>query len=141
MSEFIGNYLYSIDNKNRLFIPRKLRKGIKSYVLTCGLEGCLFAYPPDGWNELKEKLKTLPFTRQDTRKFLRVFLSGANKCPLDSQGRVLVPKNLIQYSKIKKETVIIGVLDRIEIWAKEVWKKYEEEAIKKYAEVAEKLNI
>lgn len=135
----IGQYDHSLDGKNRLFIPARLRQNVRRFVITSGLEGCLFVYTPENWKRITERLKTLPLTKADARKFLRTFLSGANECPVDDQGRILIPKTLCSYANIRKEVIVVGVLDRIEIWSKSNWKRYQKEAEKQFVEVAEKL--
>ena len=135
----IGQYRHSLDGKNRLFIPARLRQNVRKFISTSGLEGCLFVYTPENWRKITERLKTLPLTKADARKFLRTFLSGANECPVDDQGRILIPKTLCSYANIRKEVIVVGVLDRIEIWSKSNWERYQKEAEKQFVEVAEKL--
>ncbi|MFQ5866428.1 MAG: division/cell wall cluster transcriptional repressor MraZ [bacterium] len=135
----IGQYHHSLDGKNRLFIPARLRQNVRRFVITSGLEGCLFVYTSDNWKKITERFKALPLTKADARRFLRTFLSGASECDLDDQGRILIPKNLCNYANIRKETIVVGVLDRIEIWSKSNWQRYQKEAEKKFVEVAEKL--
>ena len=135
----IGQYRHSLDGKNRLFIPARLRQNVRKFIITSGLEGCLFVYTPENWKKITERLKTLPLTKADARKFLRTFLSGANECPVDDQGRILIPKTLCSYANIRKEVIVVGVLDRIEIWSKSNWERYQKEAEKQFVEVAEKL--
>lgn len=135
----IGQYRHSLDGKNRLFIPARLRQGVRRFFITSGLEGCLFVYTPENWKKITERLKALPLTKADARKFLRTFLSGASECHLDEQGRILIPQSLCNYGNIGKEVIVVGVLDRIEIWSKSNWEAYQREAEKKFVEVAEKL--
>ncbi len=135
----IGQYDHSLDGKNRLFIPAKLRQNVRKFIITSGLEGCLFVYTPDNWKKITERLKALPLTKADARKFMRTFLSGASESDLDDQGRILIPRNLCSYANIRKEAIVVGVLDRIEIWSKSNWERYRKEAEKKFVEVAEKL--
>jgi len=135
----IGQYHHSLDGKNRLFIPARLRQNVRRFVITSGLEGCLFIYTPENWKKITERLRALPLTKADARKFSRTFLSGASECHLDDQGRILIPKSLCNYANIIKEVIVVGVLDRIEIWSKNNWERYQEEAQKKFVEVAEKL--
>nr|MQY53082.1 division/cell wall cluster transcriptional repressor MraZ [Bacillota bacterium] len=97
----IGQYRHSLDGKNRLFIPARLRQNVRKFIITSGLEGCLFVYTPENWRKITERLKTLPLTKADARKFLRTFLSGANECPVDDQGRILIPKTLCSYANIR----------------------------------------
>lgn len=135
----IGQYSHSLDDKNRLFIPARFRQNVKKFIITSGLEACLFLYTPENWKKIIDRLRMLPLSRADARKFSRTFLSGASECVVDDQGRILIPKNLLSYASIEKQVVIAGVLDRIEVWSKSNWEKYQEEARKKFAEVAEKL--
>ncbi len=114
----IGEYHHNIDDKNRLIIPSKFREEIgDKFILTRGLDGCLFIYSMSNWEKITNKLKTLPFTKKDARVFMRFFLSGANVCEFDKQGRINIASSLVDYASIKKECAIIGVNDRLEIWA------------------------
>lgn len=127
---FIGEYQHSIDNKNRMIIPSKLREDLNGkFVITKGLDGCLYVYPIDEWTKLEEKLKTLPLTDKNARAFVRFFFSGACEVELDKQSRGLIPQNLKEYAKIEKDIVSIGVLTRIEIWSKESWENYNDSNI------------
>lgn len=122
---FIGEYQHAIDNKNRMIIPSKFREELgSSFVLTKGLDGCLYAYTTSEWKILEEKLKGLPLTSKDARAFVRFFFSGANEIEADKQGRALIPQNLMEYAGIEKEIVSIGVSTRIEIWSKSKWDEY-----------------
>ncbi len=122
---FIGEYQHSLDAKNRIIVPAKLREGLGSkFVITKGLDGCLYAYPLEEWKVLEDKLKTLPLTNKDARTFVRFFFSGACEVELDKQFRGLIPQNLKEYAKIEKDIVSIGVLSRVEIWSREMWDKY-----------------
>ncbi len=121
---FIGEYEHSVDVKGRVIMPAKLRDDIgEKFILTKGLDGCLFAYSNTEWENFEEKLKTLPLTNKNAREFVRFFLSGAIECEIDKQGRFLIPSNLRDYAKLEKEIVILGVGTRIEIWDKETWQK------------------
>ena len=116
----MGVYHHNIDDKNRLIIPSKFREELgNEFVITRGLDGCLFVYSMDEWNKVMNKLKTLPFTKKDARTFMRFMLSAASICEFDKQGRINLVNSLINYAEIKKECVIIGVNDRLEIWAVE----------------------
>ncbi|QCX32588.1 division/cell wall cluster transcriptional repressor MraZ [Caloramator sp. E03] len=138
---FIGEYQHAIDSKNRIIIPSKFREELGStFVITKGLDGCLYCYPMDEWKKLEEKLKALPLTNKDARAFVRFFFSGAADIEVDKQGRALIPQNLIEYAGIIKEIVSIGVSNRIEIWSKEKWDEYNEQNIN-YEEIAEKMSI
>ena len=116
----MGEYHHNIDDKNRLIIPSKFREELgNEFVITRGLDGCLFVYSITEWNKVMNKLKTLPFTKKDARTFMRFMLSAASICEFDKQGRINLVNSLINYAEIKKECVIIGVNDRLEIWAVE----------------------
>jgi MraZ protein len=137
---FIGEYQHAIDSKNRMIIPSKFREAIGvSFVLTKGLDGCLYAYTKDEWKILEEKLKKLPLTNKDARAFVRFFFSGANEIDVDKQGRALIPQNLLEYAEVKKDIVSIGVSTRIEIWSKEKWDEYNDQNID-YESIAEKMS-
>ena len=122
---FIGEYEHSVDAKGRVIMPAKLREDIgEKFIVTKGLDGCLFAYSKTEWSNFEEKLKSLPLTNKNARDFVRFFLSGAVECEIDKQGRFLIPNNLREYAKLEKEIIIIGVGTRIEIWNRESWKQY-----------------
>lgn len=137
---FIGEYQHAIDSKNRMIIPSKFREELgEKFVLTKGLDGCLYVYPMSEWKVLEEKLKKLPLTNKDARAFVRFFFSGANEVDVDKQGRALIPQNLLEYAKIEKDIVSIGVLTRIEIWSKITWEEYNDSNVN-YDEIAEKMS-
>lgn len=137
---FIGEYQHAIDAKNRIIIPSKLREGLgNSFVITKGLDGCLYAYPMEEWKKLEDKLKSLPLTNKDARAFVRFFFSGAAEIEIDKQGRALIPQNLIEYAQIVKDIVSIGVSTRIELWSREKWIEYNEQNID-YEAIAEKMS-
>lgn len=136
----MGEYSHTIDAKGRLIIPARFREGLgDKFIVTKGLDNCLFVYPLDEWSALEEKLKSLPFTRADARAFVRFFFSGANECELDKQGRILIPANLREYAQLSKEVVVLGVSSRVEIWSKERWDKYNGMAAENFEEIAEKI--
>jgi len=121
----IGEYEHSLDVKGRMILPAKIREDLgDKFIITKGLDGCLFGFSQTEWNNFEEKLKTLPLTNKNARDFVRFFLSGAVEETVDKQGRFLIPGNLREYASLDKETVITGVGTRIEIWNKEQWKKY-----------------
>ena len=133
---FIGEYQHAIDAKNRMIVPVKLREGLgNNFVITKGLDGCLYAYPMEEWRALEVKLKSLPLTNKDARAFVRFFFSGACEVEVDKQGRGLIPQNLKEYACI----VSIGVLTRVEIWGKEKWQEYNESDID-FDSIAEKMS-
>lgn len=137
---FIGEYQHAIDPKNRIIVPSKFREGLGStFIMTKGLDGCLYGYTMEEWNKLEEKLKQLPLTNKDARAFSRFFFSGATEIEIDKQGRALIPQNLIDYAIIIKEIVTIGVSNRIEIWSKEKWESYNDLNID-FDEIAEKMS-
>ena len=113
----IGEYHHNLDEKGRLIIPAKYREEIgSSFVVTKGLDGCLYVYSLHEWERITSKLKTLPFTKKSARTFTRFLLSGASICEFDKQGRINLVSSLTEYAGLKKECVIIGVNDRLEIW-------------------------
>ncbi len=137
---FIGEYEHSLDSKNRIIVPAKLREGLgNKFIITKGLDGCLYAYPLEEWRVLEDKLKTLPFTNKEARTFVRFFFSGACEVELDKQFRGLIPQNLKEYAKIEKDIVSIGVLSRVEIWSREMWDKYNDSNVD-FDLIAEKMN-
>jgi len=137
---FMGEFHHNIDDKARLVMPSKFREELgDTFVVTRGLEGCLFVYSKDEWENLVSKLKTLPFTKKDARAFLRFFLSGAQECNLDKQGRIAVPAPLVNHANLKKECVVIGVNDRLEIWSKDTFDSYFNENEDNISDIAEDL--
>lgn len=137
---FMGEYQHNIDTKGRLIVPAKFRDSLgESFVITRGLDQCLFGYPLDEWRQLEEKLKTLPMTKKDARAFTRFFFSGAIECEIDKQGRINLPTTLIGYAKLEKECVVLGVSSRIEIWNKGIWEEYFTESEESFAEIAENM--
>lgn len=137
---FIGEYNHTLDNKGRITIPSKFRDSLgDEFIITKGLDNCLFVYPKDEWEIFENKLKTLPLTSKDARAFVRFFFAGATECNLDKQNRVLLPQNLRIHSKLKKDAVIIGVSTRIEIWSKEKWIEYTEDESLSYENIAENM--
>ncbi len=121
----LGEYTHTLDNKGRVIIPSKFRVDLgESFIVTKGLDNCLFVYSKDEWHKFEEKLKTLPMTNVATRNFVRFFFSGATECELDKQGRINLPQNLRDYASLNKDIYIIGVSTRVEIWNKESWENY-----------------
>lgn len=124
----IGQYEHSLDAKGRLIMPAKLREDMgEKFIITKGLDGCLFGFSQSEWENFETKLKTLPLTNKTARDFVRFFLSGAMECEIDKQGRFLISSNLRNVATLEKEVVIIGVGTRIEIWNKNSWEKYNSE--------------
>src|SRR5579875_998111 len=136
----MGEFQHSLDDKGRMIVPVKFREELgATFVMTRGLDKCLFVYPMSEWEILESKLKSLPMTRADARSFVRFFFSGASECELDKQGRVLIPAGLREYAGLTKDCVVLGVSNRVEIWAQDSWKAYSDEAAESFAEIAEKL--
>jgi len=141
---FYGEYFHQLDEKNRFFVPAKLREKLsffgKKLILSRGLDRCLFLFPQSEWESLEEKASTLPLTTKEARQFTRHLFSGAMECELDGQGRISIPQNLKEYAGIEKEIVIIGVSNRIEIWASERWSQYFKEVDRNVEDIASRLD-
>lgn len=136
----MGQYTHNLDEKGRIIIPSRLREKLSNVaVVTKGFDGCLSLYSKDEWEKFQTSLLTLPTNMMDARKHIRVLVGSASEVEFDKQGRINLAKNLLESAAIKKECVIVGVLDHIEIWAKETWDKYYEDAAASLEEVAEKL--
>lgn len=121
---FMGEYSHTIDAKGRLIIPSRLREALgEEFIVTKGLDGCLFAYPREEWTLFEEKLGALPLTNSNARKFSRFFLAGAATAELDKQGRILIPPVLREFAGLEKEAVLVGVSRRVEIWSRERWEE------------------
>ncbi len=137
---FIGEYHHSIDDKGRLIIPSKFRDDLgTNFIITRGIENCLFVYSLESWEKIVNKLETLPFTKKDTRAFIRFFLSGASEAEFDKQGRINITSPLISYANITKECVVIGTGDRLEIWSEESWNDFFTSAKDSMSDIAENL--
>ena len=137
---FMGEFHHNIDEKNRLTFPAKFRESLgESFIITRGFEECLFVYSMNEWNKITDKLKNLPFTKKDVRSFTRFFLSGATAAEFDKQGRINITSPLISYAEIKKECVIIGVGDRLEIWSLEKWNNFYDTNKDELSDIAENL--
>ena len=121
---FMGEYNHTVDVKGRLIVPSRFREQLgEEFVITKGLDGCLFVYDNTEWKALEEKLHALPLTNANARKVTRFFLAGATACEVDKQGRILLPAVLREFAGIEKEAVLVGVGSRIEIWSKDTWNK------------------
>lgn len=137
---FIGEYRHTIDEKGRLSVPKKFRNELeKGLVITKGLDGCLFVYTNIEWEKMSEKLRSLPLTNKNAREFKRHMTSGAMDTEIDGQGRVIVPEYLRTFAGIKKNVVVAGVSERIELWDEEVWNTHEKEISGKTEEIAENM--
>ena len=137
---FMGEYHHNIDEKSRIIMPSKFRYDLgETFVITRGIDSCLFVYPKETWNNITNKLNELSFTKKDVRSFQRFFLSAATICEFDKQGRINISSPLTDYAHLEKECVVIGVNDRIEIWSKEAFNNYLNESIDNVSEIAEHL--
>lgn len=136
----MGEFHHNIDEKNRLIVPSKFRTELgDKFVITRGIEKCLFVYSMNEWENIVSKLKTLPFTRKDSRDFTRFFLSGATICEVDKSGRTCISTPLVSYANLKKECVIIGANDRLEIWDLDSWNSFFNTNEENFANIAENL--
>ncbi len=139
---FYGEYQHTIDPKGRVIVPAKFREGLGDrFILTKGLDECLFAYSSEEWSNLEMKLKTLPLSSRDARAFVRFFFSGASECEVDKQGRTLIPSNLREYANLDKEIYIIGVSTRVEVWDKDRWETYSRDDNLSADTIAEKMEL
>lgn len=137
---FYGEYQHSVDVKGRVIVPSKFRDGLgEKFIVTKGLDNCLFAYSAEEWSNLETKLKSLPFTDKDVRAFVRFFFAGATECEVDKQGRILIPQNLREYAGLEKDIYVIGVSTRVEIWDKTKWENYSGDENMSTESIAEKM--
>ncbi len=141
---FYGQYEHALDAKDRVIIPAKFREIFKEhyaekFFLTRGLDRCLFVFAEEEWRNQEQKFKDMPFTREETRKFNRLYFSGACEAICDKQGRILIPSYLKEFAEIKQNVMIIGVSDRIEIWSKEKWNQFFSGNLGSFEALAEKL--
>ncbi|WP_073341293.1 division/cell wall cluster transcriptional repressor MraZ [Caldanaerobius fijiensis] len=138
---FFGEYQHTMDPKGRVILPSKFREELgDSFIITKGLDECLFVYSKSEWERIEQKLRELPLNRKDARAFMRFFFAGASQCEVDKQGRVLIPQNLREYASLKKDLMIIGVSTRVEIWSLEKWQKYINDTGALFEEIAENLD-
>ena len=136
----IGEYEHSLDVKGRIIMPSKFREDIgDKFIVTKGLDGCLFAFSKEEWKKFEEKLSTLPISNKDARTFTRFFFAGAIDCELDKQGRFLISSNLREFAGFVKDVVIVGMNSRIEIWSKEKWNECNDNL--SADEIAEKMEM
>lgn len=136
---FMGEYHHTVDEKGRLTIPSKIRFSLgEEFIITRGMDNCLFIYPKDEWQNIVSKYKSLPDTK-DARNLIRIFLSGATECSFDKQGRINIPDPLVKYASLIKDCIVIGVDTRLEIWNKDSWVKFIEENESNLSEIADNL--
>jgi MraZ protein len=141
---FYGEYEHTIDKKGRLIIPSKFRESFKEYdveklYITRGLDKCLFVFTESEWKSAESKFKSISFTKTDSRKFNRILFAGASQIECDKQGRILIPKYLKEYAGIKRDVMIVGVSNRIEVWSRDAWQHYYNGAKESFEDIAEKL--
>jgi MraZ protein len=141
---FYGEYLHSIDRKGRLILPSRFREVskanfIEKFFVTRGLDKCLFMFSEEEWRSQEQKFRTVSFTKQQGRTFNRLYFSGAVEVIPDRQGRILIPQYLKDFAQIKRDVMIVGVSNRIEIWSKDLWQKFYSDSRQSFEEIAEKL--
>ncbi|MCM8780629.1 MAG: division/cell wall cluster transcriptional repressor MraZ [Candidatus Omnitrophica bacterium] len=141
---FYGEYIHTIDRKGRLILPARFREVAKinfidKFFITRGLDRCLFMFSEEEWRLQENKFKAVPFTNQQARTFNRLYFSGAVEVTADKQGRILIPQYLKDFAEIKRDVVIVGVSNRIEIWAKTRWEEFYNSSHQSFEEIAEKL--
>ena len=141
---FYGEFEHAIDRKGRLIIPAKFRQTlneqhIESLFLTRGLDGCLFLFPESEWRQAESRFKQVSFTKAEGRKFNRLFFSGATEVKPDRLGRVLVPRSLKEFAQITDDVVVVGVSNRMEVWAKNRWEEFYQTSRQGFEEVAERV--
>ncbi len=137
---FMGEFRHSLDAKNRLIIPARMREDLgDSFVVTSGLDGCLTVYTMEHWERIIEGLSRLPSTKREARQYIRHITSKATECSFDSQGRIQLPQNLVTAAGIMKKCAVIGAADHVEIWAEEKWDTYDAEIAASFEEAAENL--
>jgi MraZ protein len=139
---FYGEYQHTVDPKGRVIIPSKFREELgEKFIVTKGLDNCLFVYSSQEWDVVVAKLKTLPLTDKDARAFVRFFAAGATECELDKQGRILIPQHLREYARLEKDIYITGAITRIEIWDGEAWREHNSNYNESADKIAEKMAL
>lgn len=141
---FYGEFFHSVDRKGRIILPSKFREAakgnfIEKFFVTRGLDKCLFMFPEEEWKTQEAKFRAIPFTKQESRVFNRLFFSGAAELIPDRQGRILLPQYLKDFAELKKDIVVVGVSNRIEIWGQDIWKQFYGTWRPSFEEIAEKL--
>lgn len=142
MANFMGSYTYSVDHKGRVSIPTKFRKYIDedaddALIITRGLDGCLFAYPIDEWQRIDERLRALPVTQRNTRVFVRMLTATAISVTLDKQGRIAIPRGLLELAGIESDVFFVGTLDHFELWNPSEYDQLMNESGQSYESIAE----
>jgi MraZ protein len=141
---FYGEYLHSIDRKGRLILPARFREAskanfIEKFYVTRGLDKCLFMFSEEEWKAQENKFKSVSFTKQESRAFNRLYFSGAVEVVPDRQGRILIPQYLKDFADIKRDVTVVGVSNRIELWAREKWQEFYGNSRQSFEAIAEKL--
>ncbi len=137
---FIGEYVHTLDSKNRIIMPSKFREDLgDSFIVTKGLDGCLTVYKMEQWKTLLEKLEQLPNTKKEARLYIRGLTAKATECLCDTQGRIQLPSFLVKEADLLKQCVFVGVADHVELWSKERWDAYYEDASATFDDIAESL--
>jgi len=141
---FYGEFFHQIDRKGRLVLPSKIREAAKNnfiekFFITRGLDKCLFMFGEDEWRSQEQKFKTMSFTKSEHRQFNRLFFSGAMEMIPDKQGRILIPQYLKDFAGVKRDIVVVGISNRVELWAKDVWDEFYQHSQSAFEEVSEKL--
>lgn len=136
----MGEFKHNIDSKGRLIIPAKFRDDLgEHFIVTRGLDGCLFGYPQEEWKVIENKLKQLPLAKKESRQFTRFFYSAATECTLDKQGRINLPQTLVEHAGLEKACYVVGVSERFEIWSEDRWKTFSSEAEESFEDIAEEM--
>ncbi|KRK46294.1 division/cell wall cluster transcriptional repressor MraZ [Dellaglioa algida] len=137
---FMGEFKHTLDTKGRLIIPAKFREELgDKFVITRGMDGCLFGYTQTEWALLEDNLKTLPLTKKDSRAFVRFLYSAATECEFDKQGRINIPASLREHADLEKKCVLVGVSNRFEVWSEDRWNSFTENASENFDEIAENM--
>ncbi len=141
---FYGEYQHSIDKKGRVIIPSRFRDVMKAhfverFYITRGLDKCLFMFPEDEWRKQEQNFKSMPFTKKDAREFTRILFSGAYEITCDAQGRIVLPQALKEHAEIERDIVVVGVSNRIEIWARKHWEAFCRDTKDSFEHIAEKI--
>lgn len=140
MIMFMGEFAHNIDKKGRIIIPAKFREELgATIIVTRGLDGCLSVYTMDQWNEIYQNLMKLPTTNKEARMYVHMMTARAAECELDGQGRILIPSTLSKEAQLEKECIIVGVANRVEIWSKDRWNAYYDDASASFEEIAESI--
>jgi len=139
---FYGEYQHTLDPKGRVIIPSRFRDELgEKFIITKGLDNCLFIYSLQEWEAVVSKLRALPFTDKDVRSFVRFFSAGACECEMDKQGRILIPQNLREYAGLNKEVYLTGAITRVEVWDKDRWEAHSGDYNENADLIAEKMTM